>query len=45
MTTTYSISRDTIISAALRKLGVLDLGTTPDATTVTNANIYSSLRR
>ena len=37
MSTSYSISRDVIISAALRKLGVLDLGTTPDATTVTNA--------
>lgn len=37
MTTTYSVSRDTIISAALRKLQVLELGVTPDADTVSNA--------
>lgn len=37
MTTTYSITRDAIISAALRKLQVLELGATPDANTVTNA--------
>lgn len=37
MTTSYSISRDTIIQTALRKLGVLELGTTPDSDTVTNA--------
>lgn len=37
MTTTYSVTRDQIISAALRKLQVLELGTTPDADTVTNA--------
>lgn len=37
MTTIYSISRDTIITAALRKLQVVELGTTPDATTVSNA--------
>jgi hypothetical protein len=37
MTTTYSVSRDTIISAALRKLQVLELGVTPDANTVTNS--------
>lgn len=38
MTTTYSISRDTIIKAALRKLAVLELGVTPDTDTVTNAS-------
>jgi hypothetical protein len=38
MTTTYSVTRDQIISAALRKLQVLELGVTPDATTVTNAS-------
>jgi hypothetical protein len=37
MTTSYSVSRDTIITAALRKLQVIELGVTPDATTVTNA--------
>lgn len=38
MTTTYSISRDTIIKTALRKLAVLELGVTPDADTITNAS-------
>lgn len=37
MATTYSVSRDSIISAALRKLQVLELGSTPDTDTVTNA--------
>lgn len=37
MSTIYSISRDTIISAALRKLQVIELGTTPDSDTITNA--------
>ena len=37
MTTTYSVSRDTIITAALRKLQVIELGVTPDADTVVNA--------
>jgi hypothetical protein len=37
MTTVYSVSRDTIISAALRKLGVIELGVTPDTTTLTNS--------
>lgn len=37
MSTSFSISRDTIISSALRKLQVLELGVTPDADTVTNA--------
>lgn len=38
MTTTYSVTRDQIISGALRKLQVLDLGATPDADTLTNAS-------
>ena len=38
MTTTYSISRDQIISSALRKLQVLELGVTPDNDTLTNAS-------
>jgi len=37
MTTVYAVSRDQIITAALRKLGVVDLGTTLDADTVTNS--------
>lgn len=37
MSTTFSVSRDSIISAALRKLGVLELGATPDTDTVTNS--------
>lgn len=37
MATSYSINRDSIISAALRKLQVLELGTTPDADTIANA--------
>ena len=34
MTTTYSITRDQLIAAALRKLGVLEVTDTPDATTL-----------
>jgi hypothetical protein len=37
MTTTYSVSRDTIITSALRKLQVIELGVTPDSTTLANA--------
>jgi hypothetical protein len=37
MTTTYSVSRDTIITTALRKLQVIELGVTPDTDTLTNA--------
>lgn len=37
MSTTYSVTRDQIISGALRKLQVIELGTTPDATTLANA--------
>ena len=42
-TSTYSVTRDQIISSALRKLGVLELGDTPDATTVTNAAMVLNL--
>ena len=35
--TTYSLTRDQIISFALRKIGVLELGVTANATEVTNA--------
>lgn len=39
-TTTYtqSYTRDQIIAFAMRKLGILELGTTPDATSVSNFN-------
>ena len=37
MTTSYSASRDLIIASALRKLQVLDLGSTPDGNTLANA--------
>lgn len=37
MSANYSVTRDEIISSSLRKLGVLELGDTPDANTVTNA--------
>lgn len=36
-TTSFTLTRDQIIQYALRKLAVLELGATPDATTVTNA--------
>jgi len=39
----YSITRDQIISLALRKLGVLEIGDTPDANTVSNAAISLNL--
>lgn len=35
-TTSFNVTRDQIISYALRKCGVLELGVTPDADTVTN---------
>ena len=43
LVTTYSITRDQIISSALRKLGALELGDTPDANTVTNAALILNL--
>lgn len=38
MSTSYSITRDQIISSALRKLQVIELGVTPDANTLSNAS-------
>jgi hypothetical protein len=43
MASNYSITRDQIISLALRKLGVLEIGDTPDANTVSNAAISLNL--
>lgn len=37
MTTSYTVSRDTIITTALRKLQVIELGVTPNADTLTNS--------
>lgn len=37
MSTNYSITRDMIVSSALRKLQVIELGITPDASTLSNA--------
>jgi len=37
-TTVFTLTRDEIIQYALRKLGVLEAGVTPDTTTVTNAS-------
>lgn len=37
-TTTFNMTRDDIIEASLRTLGVLDLGSTPDAATVKSAS-------
>ena len=43
MSSTYTVTRDQIISSALRKLGVLELGDTPDANTISNASISLNL--
>ena len=43
MSSTYSITRDQIISLALRKLGILEVGSTPDAETIANANMSLNL--
>lgn len=43
MTSTYTVTRDQIISTSLRKLGVLELGDTPDADTISNASISLNL--
>ena len=43
MSTTFTVSRDQIIQLALRKLGVLELGDTPDAATVSNASLALNL--
>jgi hypothetical protein len=43
MSTTFTVSRDQIIQLALRKLGVLDLGNTPDSETVADAALNLNL--
>jgi hypothetical protein len=43
MSSTFTVSRDQIISLALRKLGVLELGSTPDSETVANASLNLNL--
>jgi len=43
MSSTYTISRDQIISLALRKLGVLEIGAVPDTDTIDNASISLNL--
>jgi len=37
MSSSFTVTRDQVITQALRKLGVIELGDTPDATTLTNA--------
>jgi len=43
MSSTFTVSRDQIIQLALRKLGVLELGDTPDAATTANASLALNL--
>lgn len=43
MTTTYSVTRDNVITSSLRKLGVIELGSTPDADTLANASMVLNL--
>ena len=43
MSTTFTVTRDQVIQLALRKLGVLELGDTPDAATVSNASLALNL--
>jgi len=43
MSSTFTVSRDQIISLALRKLGVLELGDTPDSATIANASLALNL--
>lgn len=43
MSSTYSITRDQVISLALRKLGVLEIGDTPDSAAIANANMSLNL--
>ena len=42
-TSTYTVTRDQIITLALRKLGVLEIGDTPDPNTVANASMSLNL--
>lgn len=43
MTTTYTVTRDQVITQAIRKLGVLEIGDTPDSNTLTNASLCLNL--
>lgn len=43
MSSTYTVTRDEIISLALRKLGVLEIGSTPDTDTINNAAMSFNL--
>ena len=43
MSSTYTVTRDQIITLALRKLGVLELGETPDTDTIDNATMSLNL--
>ena len=43
MSSTFTITRDQVIQLALRKLGVLDLGETPDTVSITNASFSLNL--
>jgi len=43
MSSTYTVSRDQIITLALRKLGVLEIGAVPDAETINNAAMSLNL--
>ena len=43
MSSTYTVTRDQIITLALRKLGVLEIGSSPDADTVSNAAMSLNL--
>ena len=43
MSSTYTVTRDQIITLALRKLGVLEIGSTPDADTISNASMSFNL--
>ena len=43
MSSTYTVTRDQVISKALRLLGILEIGDTPDADTVSNASMSLNL--
>jgi hypothetical protein len=43
MSSAYTVTRDQIITLALRKLGVLEIGSTPDADTISNASMSFNL--
>jgi len=43
MSSTFTVTRDEIITIALRKLGVLEIGSSPDAATISNASMSLNL--